>query len=152
MLVLEGTNQAFSEVYDIVHHMEETLYNKIPKGFIKMIEQNRDLNYKVNIDYSKDINNQELLRETRIILSLIYRDYLCSGEKKKELLYKDKTELERIEQELREKYNPDNLFKNKVQPTEYVNEEVTDLVEYKENVFTKIFNFIKRIFNFKKSY
>ena len=42
---MEGNtlNQAFSEVYDIILNMEETLYNKIPKGFIKMIKDNRDV-------------------------------------------------------------------------------------------------------------
>lgn len=36
-------NQAFSEVYDIFLNMDESLYSKIPKGFIKMVEANRDL-------------------------------------------------------------------------------------------------------------
>ena len=35
--------QAFSEVYDIINHMEKSLYNKIPQGFIKMLYNNRDL-------------------------------------------------------------------------------------------------------------
>lgn len=42
---MEGNilNQAFSEVYDIIKNMEEGVYNKIPKGFIKMIKDNRDM-------------------------------------------------------------------------------------------------------------
>ena len=35
-------NQAFCEVYDIINHMEKSLYNKIPKGFIKMLYDNKD--------------------------------------------------------------------------------------------------------------
>lgn len=35
-------NQAFSEVYDIINHMERSLYNKIPRGFINMVYKNRD--------------------------------------------------------------------------------------------------------------
>lgn len=36
-------NQSFNEVYDIINHMEENLYNRIPQGFIKMLYNNRDL-------------------------------------------------------------------------------------------------------------
>lgn len=36
-------NQAFSEVYNIIMHMEKEMYSKIPSGFIKMLEDNRDL-------------------------------------------------------------------------------------------------------------
>ena len=62
------TRQAYSEVYNIINHFEKELYDKIPQSFINAIEKNRDLNYKVNIDYTKTINEQELLRETRVIL------------------------------------------------------------------------------------
>ena len=69
-------NQAFSEVYDIVNHIEKDLYNKIPKNFIAMLEKNKDEKYVPQIDYSKSINEQKLLKDTRVILSLIYRDYI----------------------------------------------------------------------------
>ena len=87
------TRQAYSEVYNIINHFEKELYAKIPQSFINAIEKNRDLNYKVNIDYTKTINEQELLRETRVILSLIYRDYLCTDEQRKEIILNDKEEL-----------------------------------------------------------
>ena len=73
-------NQAFSEVYDIVNHIEKDLYNKIPKKFIAMLEKNKDEKYVPQIDYSKSINEQKLLKDTRVILSLIYKDYICTKE------------------------------------------------------------------------
>lgn len=87
------TRQAYSEVYNIINHFEKELYAKIPQSFINAIKKNRDLNYKVNIDYTKTINEQELLRETRVILSLIYRDYLCTDEQRKEIILNDKKNL-----------------------------------------------------------
>lgn len=54
------------------------------------------MDYEINIDYSVDIKKQ-LLKETKIILSLIYRDYLCSKEKREELLALDLEETEREE-------------------------------------------------------
>ena len=40
---MEGLSQkACCEVYDIILHMEEELYSRIPKKIIKIIETNRD--------------------------------------------------------------------------------------------------------------
>jgi DNA helicase HerA-like ATPase len=125
------------------------LFNQIPKSFIELIDSNRDKQYKANIDYKKSINEQELQRGTRVILSLIYRDYLCSEEEKQTLIQKDKEELKKIEEELREKYNPDNLFKNR-KNTEEMEQNVA-LVEYKEPSFIrKILDSIKRFFGIIK--
>lgn len=144
--MLNITKQAFSEVYDIIYNME--IYKKIPKSFIELIDNNRDEHYKVNIDYEKSMNEQELQRGTRVILSLIYRDYLCSEEERKILIQKDKETLEKIEEEIREKYNPDNIFKNR-KNTE-IKEETVALVEYKQpNFIRKILDRIKKLFKRK---
>ena len=102
----------------------------------------------MNIDYTKTINDQELLHETRVILSLIYRDYICTAEKRNSLIKSDKEDLERIENELREKYNPDNLFKKK-KDTEDTNipKEENAIIEVKKgNIFRRILNKIKAFF------
>ena len=65
--------------------MEKEIKSKIPSQFVNFIDGNRDIHYKPNIDFTKSINQQSLLKETRIILSLIYRDYICDVNKKKEL-------------------------------------------------------------------
>ena len=134
-------NQSFSEVYDIIMHLEKDLYNKIPNGFMQMIKQNRDLNYVVNLDYSKDINDQELLRETRVILSLIYRDYLCSDEKRKTIIEKDKVELKQYEEEIKRKYDIEKIFDKKRSEEDRVEHQQipkADLpIEVKEKTFFK---------------
>ena len=43
MVEIDTINQSFCEVYDIINHMEKDLYDRIPKGFIEMIKNNRDL-------------------------------------------------------------------------------------------------------------
>ena len=146
---LDITYKSFSEVYDIINHLEIELYNKIPIKFIKSIEQNRDTEYKPNIDYSKSINDQDLLDETRVILSLIYRDYICLPDKKSQLLQKDKEELFKIENELQEKYNVDNLFNKKFKTVnEIKNNQLdnTDLPVVKNKGF--IFRIIEKIKDF----
>ena len=56
----------------------------------------------------------------------------------------------KYEAELREKYNPDNIFKNKHE-TEISEEEILENTnnlpaEIKESLFKKVINFFKRIF------
>lgn len=108
--MINNIKQSYSEVYDIIKNIGPGLENKIPSKFIDMLEQNRDQNYKINIDYTKSLTEQELLKDTKVILGLIYRDFLCGKEKRKELIEQDKKSLIEYEKSLREKYNPDNLF------------------------------------------
>ena len=48
--------------------------------------------------------------ETKVILSLIYRDYICTSEERTKLIDRDKTEIEKEKELLNKKYNID--FKN----------------------------------------
>lgn len=109
-------NKSFTEVLDIINHMEEKLYVKIPKEFIKLITENRDKNYEITIDYSRGINESNLLKETRVILSLIYRNYICSEEEREKLFLEDKEVQKRHKEELNKIYAVN--FKRKVQNKE----------------------------------
>ena len=100
-------------MYVILKHSNKEVINKVSNKFINMVEKHMSKEYMPNINYNKNINEQKLMQETRIILSLIYRDYLCDEKKRKELIIDDENELNKIENELREKYNPDNLFRKK---------------------------------------
>lgn len=138
---MENINQAFSEVYDIINHLDKKLYKRIPIGFIQMIKEYKDNTYQPQIDYSKSINKQKLLKDTDIILSLIYRDYICSDEKREELKYNDIIQLKKEQEEKAIEFNYDDIFKKKKQDAS-INLN-TEIVEYKENFFKKIIRFIK---------
>lgn len=131
-------NQAFSEVYDVINHMSKEMQEKIPKSFINLIKDNRDLDFKFYIDYSIDIKEQ-LLEETKVILSIIYRDYLCDKEKREKLLEIDLEELKK-EEILQEKYKID--FEKGKKDTQKENLPIK--VE-KCKWYIKIINFIKEI-------
>ena len=149
------TNQAFSEVYDVINHMSKEMQENIPKSFINLIKDNRDLEYTFNIDYTIDIKKQ-LLKESKVILSLVYRDYLCSKEKREELLALDLEEIRREEKILQEKYQIDFEIrkKEKIQNEEELKDKEQEKQEEKnlpievekEKWYMKIFNFIKKIF------
>ena len=85
----------------------------------------------------------------------LYRDFLCSQDEKRRLQEKDARELQEvqkaIEDEIRQKYNPDDLFKKKNgNNNEHQNfEETAIAVAQKEKWYKKIFNIIKGLFNKK---
>lgn len=145
------TKEACNEIYDIILHMEQELYNKIPKSFINCIKQNTESEYKTHIDYSKSINEQELLKDTKIILSLIYRDYLCDETERKDIIKQEREELKQREKELREKYNVDNLFnKNVPDNNNDTQNNENQLIKYEDkNFLSRIIYKLKKFFSKK---
>ena len=59
---------------------------------------------------------------------------------------KEKYDLEKLEEEKREKYNPDNIFKNKLEETVVENTNLPAEIK-KETFFKKLISFIKGVFN-----
>ena len=98
----------------------------------------------------KPISEQNLLKQTRAILANIFKMYLATDEEKHQILLKEKREWEIREEEKRKKYNPDNIFKNdnNVITEKKENISVADvaMIEYKESVFKRICNKLKRFF------
>ena len=139
---------AFKETYVIINDLAEDLYHKIPKEFIKMLKNNMDEQYICNIEdlYNKGIND-----ETKIILSLIYRDFLASEEEKNKLKNYDEyiinKELEEYKIIFKDKYKKEQ--DNKIMKTTNTLLD-NKLIKYKENIFKKIINIIKRIIGNKK--
>ena len=83
--------EAFTEVYEIIKLMPSELTSKIPDEFIKMLEEEKDNTYFPQI--KEPIENEKLKDETIVILGLIYRDFLCSREERRNLQEKDAKEL-----------------------------------------------------------
>ena len=141
----EEYRQAFTEVYEIFKLMPQELLDKIPENFYQMIAGERDTLYNPNI--KEPIENQTLKNETVIILGLIYRDFLCSPEERKELKEKDAKDIQEVKElmqnESRKKYNPDDIFENKQKK----NKTKENSMVTQEKWYQKIFNIIKSIFS-----
>lgn len=145
--------EAFVEVEEILKIMPVELSKKIPMKFRKIIIENQSPDYKVIIQ--EPLEQQKLKKETLVILGLIYRDFLCDEQERNELKLQDAQELEKIEKELQQKYDIQNVFdarkenrkKQEVSEDDYS----TSLTLYEEPTFLKrLFNIIKGIFK-KKS-
>lgn len=140
--------KAFSEVEQIIALMPEGLQKKIPEKFKNILSTWKDKNYVPFIQ--EPFEECNLMEETKIILAVIYRDFLCNEKEKEEIKLRDSQQLQEYEKELREKYNPDDIFKNKKNnqiKIEETQSEETAMVEYIEkNFLQKIFDKIKHLF------
>ena len=146
--------QSLSELNKILHYMDGSYFNKLPEKFIKFVENNMDKDYRPNISENIPISEQEVKKDTKVLLSLLYRNYWCDEEEKERLKQEDIIKKIKYEKELREKYNPDNIFKDskKIEVTvenDDVENRETALVEYSEmkwyrKIFNKILSFFKK--------
>lgn len=144
----EDLKEAFYEVDEILKMMPYEIFDKIPKKFRNMISQNKSLTSNKKIS---GLNDENLSKDAKVVLYMIYRDFLCSEEEEQELLRQENKDLE-------EKYSYDNLFKSTKKDeiksetisVEEITIEETALTETKElKWYEKIIDFIKNIFNVK---
>ncbi len=149
-MVTKELSEAAVEVNCILEHSSQNILKKIPQNFINFIKEISSKTYKFNYDVNKSLNEQNVKPETRGLIALIYQDYICDKNQKNEYLVKCKKIEDLKEKELREKYNPDNLFKKLKDETQIVENTITEetaIVEYKEkNFLQKIFDKIKYLF------
>lgn len=144
----EDLKEAFYEVDEILKMMPYEILDKIPKKFRNMISQNKLLTSNKKIS---GLNDENLSKDAKVVLYMIYRDFLCSEEEEQELLRQENKDLE-------EKYSYENLFKSTKKDeiksetisVEEIPIEETALTETKElKWYEKIIDFIKNIFNVK---
>ncbi len=141
----EVYREAFSEIDEIFKLMPISFINKIPIKFRDMIHKEKSKEYQPIIE--EPLENYVLKEETIIILSLIYRDFLCSKEEKEKLKMRDAQRIKEFEEELREKYSVNNLFKNRQKEDEKVQQNNNSLLVIEEEKWYKrLFYIIKKIF------
>lgn len=141
--------KAYAEVDKILSFMEDKYVEKIPKKLRDLFKNEKMKEYDPKIDKNIPLDQQNLQRKTLSLLAMLNINYWCNEEEKQELLKIYSENDKKKEEELRKKYNPDNLFKKKEQINEInvQKEENTQLIEYKElNIFKRILNKIMRFF------
>ena len=140
------TKEIYSEVYQVLNLLGNEYIDKLPKSLLNMLKEKRDINY--NPQYIEDIplNKQNIKKETLAIIALLHLNYWCENEKEKlELKQVLKNNEDMYQQDIRNKYNPENMFiKNK---REKIVENQVSMIEYKEPLFKKIISKIKSIFH-----
>ena len=143
-----NTKETYSEVYEILNLLGNDYITKLPKSLYAMIQEKRDINYNPKYDLTIPLNKQDVRKNTISIIALLHFNYWCINEEERNNLRKLFSDNEiKYQEETRKKYNPDNIFKVKEHKIEDIQkEENTALIEYKETIFKKIINKIKRLF------
>ena len=137
---------AYAEVDAILDLLEEEYANKIPDKIRSFFKEEKIKEYKPKIDVDKPLLEQNLKRETIVLLAILNLNYWCNTEEEKKEILNEFAKNEKEKKELEERYNPDNLFKKRVSK----NEENVQMVEYKEpNFIQKFINKIMEMFKRK---
>ena len=139
------TKEIYSEVYQLLNLLGNEYIDKLPKSLFNMLREKRNINYEPKYTEDLPLNKQNIKKETLSIIALLHLNYCCENENEKnELKQIFKNNEDNYQNELREKYNPDNIFKKHIQENIVKNE--VSLVEYKESIFKRLINKIKSIF------
>ncbi len=138
------------EIYIILNKLE--LFYKLPEALKDYITQNQNLSYPYQFDKNLPLFYQIDNEKTKACLSYLYLKYINDSADEKNTLLKKYEQNEKIHQEkLREKYNPNDIFKKSV-PEVKLQENVSSTNEFamvikKESLFKKWLNKIKNIFH-----
>lgn len=143
-MLTKDYQEALTEVLVIVD-IDPNFKSKIPQKLLQFFKDNASQDYQINFDTNLKLKDMPLKKETKGLISMLYRNYLCnSDEQKQEFDKKLRENSIAYENHLKELYNPDDIFKN-VKDTSEVSYENTNMVVYKENIFTKLINKIKAL-------
>ena len=158
----DNYSKAYKEIVEILKYVPEESVNKIPKDMRDMFEAEQLKTYNFQIDTEKTFEEQELLEETKAILANIFRDYWATDYQKARIIEKENQDREEWEKQKREKYNSNDIFKNRNTSTittsnnndisqdiqEQLNEEYNKNLPIevkKQNIFQRLLSFVKKL-------
>lgn len=135
---------AYSEVLEIINYISEEDYNKIPKEIIDVFNKNKNNRYRFRYDMRKTLDEQKVSKKAKTIIAILFRDYWATEKQREKILAKERHDIQKIERKKHQKYNPEEIFKNKSNTLcKSVN---LDLVtQEKESIYIKIISIIKKL-------
>ena len=145
-MVKTNYDKAYKEVLVILNELIEEDYKKIPKEYIEFFTANCNNNYEFCYDYSKTFEEQELLDDTKYILFGLFEKFGATELQKEKIKAFKNSYYIKIEEEKKEKYNPDDIFQNKKSKIIILEDTNLPIEIKKEKLFNKIIRFIKHIF------
>ena len=141
---MEELSQRLIEVEYVLNKMDEKYKKKIPQEFFEFMNKNKDINYKFQYDDSKSIIENNLHIDTISILTYININFLLDAESKKEMISLLNEDEIIDEEKKRKQYNPDSIFKNKIDKHIEQTSDNVKMIEYRESVFRKIISKIRK--------
>lgn len=144
MIKRENYPNAYKEVYVILNNMDDEEIKEIPKSIIDKIKNKMNEKYQFQLDLNKELKDQVLLKETKVILGYIFLNYLATSDQKKIINKKFNNDI--INNENNKGTYSESLFKkiNYEKDESKIEKKNNQIIEYKkENIFKKIIKFLK---------
>ena len=108
---------AYAEVDEILQLLEQEYVDRIPNKIKDFLKEERSKEYNPIIRTDIPLDEQNLNRNTFILLAVLNLNYWCDSEEEKQEILREFAENENVkiqeQKELEEQYNPDNLFRNR---------------------------------------
>jgi hypothetical protein len=102
---------AYAEVDYIIHHMNEKYINKVPEKLLIFFATIKDPEYEVYVNPRVPLQDQNLKKYTLELIALLHLKYWCEDEVRRKELYDKMIEnQQKLDMQMREKYNIDNMF------------------------------------------
>ncbi len=137
--------KAYTEVLEIINHFSLEEYSKIPEQKIKFFKENQDKNYIYKINPEIDLEKQYISKEAEAVLVKLFKDYFATEKQKNILENLLKQNQKKLEEFKRDKYNPNDIFKNNQSKNDKINNTLMPTIIEKEKWYTKILKFFKSI-------
>lgn len=146
MIDIEYAN-AYSEVLEILKYIPIKDYNKIPKNKIELFEKNANNEHRFKYNPNKTLEEQNVTKRAKAIIAILFRDYWANEIQREKIIKKQNYDRIKLEEEKRQKYNPNNIFKNKeIKSIENPTSDIVLMIEYKESALKKFLDKIKSVF------
>ena len=141
---------AMTEVLYYLKGIRDEDLAKLPKKLINFLEENANKNYICNFDYTKPLKELKLTDESKGIIAMICYNYWCNTDEDKRRLINSLNQNEKIyQEEMKEKYNPEKIFKERNKENVQKSNEIIAVVEYKESKLKKLINKLKNFFHIR---
>lgn len=139
------------ETFEILMNSGEDVINRIPLKIINGLKMNMDKSYEFSIDKTKWLFEQNVCKETKLLLSSLYIEYI-SDEDEKERLKEKISEINNVKENMKIGFDEELIFGKQEELDEVEDKNINiSLIEVKEeNIIQKLFNKILRLFKKNK--
>lgn len=131
------------ETVCVLDYFEPNFISKIPEYVLTSLKELAEKsNINIKVDRNKKLKEQAISEETKDFIALIYYNYIATEEQKTQILEIWNQNESLYQEEIRKRYNPDNIFKKEI----VKEEDNLAMIEYKKNIFQKMLEKIKSIY------
>ena len=140
--------KAYTEVIELLKFFPRESLEKIPEEKLNLYINKMDRTYNYKIDKSKSFEQQKMLEKTKAVFAIIFRDYWATDYQRERIFAKEQYDKKKIEEAKKERFNPDDIFKSKKIEISRIETDIDNksMLVYKESIFRKIIDKIKKIF------